>query len=112
GSLRVRTASASGNMDTQLAGGLLGGPHRFRIDWAPTDVTYFVEGGQVAVHSVAVTNSMRLVASDFDIGNGNVTVNWMRLTPYAAAGSYVSKVFDAGASFTWIHASWVADVYT
>ena len=44
GALFARTAGPGGSTDTQLAGGLLGGPHRFRIDWTATGVTYFVDG--------------------------------------------------------------------
>jgi len=35
----------------------------------------------------------------------------MRLTPYAASGSYTSPVYDASASVVWQTASWVTDVF-
>ena len=93
GALFARTAGPGGSTDTQLAASLLGGPHRFRIDWTATGVTYFVDGAQVASHNLAVTNSMRPVASDFNVGGGAVTVDWMRLTPYAASGTFLSRVW-------------------
>jgi hypothetical protein len=53
---------------------------------------------------------MTVIAVDwrrFDIGS--LTVDWMRLTPYAASGTYTSKVFNAGFPATWMNASWTAD---
>src|SRR5439155_22075734 len=97
-----------GSTDTQLAGGLLGSPHRFRIDWTSSNVTYFVDGTQVASHTLAVTNSMRPAASDISVGGGAVTVDWMRMTPYAASGTLLSRVLDAGGSATWADATWSA----
>ena len=108
GGLFARTAGPGGSIDTPLAAGLLGGSHRFRIDWTATGVTYFVDGTQVAAHNLAVSSSMRPTVSDFNTGGGVVTVDWMRLTPYASSGTFLSRVLDAGSSSAWIDASWTA----
>jgi VCBS repeat-containing protein len=108
GALYARTAGPGGSTDTQLAAGLLGGSHTFRIDWTTTGVTYFVDGTQVASHTLAVTNSLRPAVSDFNTGGGAVTVDWVRMTPYSGSGTFLSRVFDAGSATTWIDASWAA----
>ncbi|HTK77374.1 MAG TPA: tandem-95 repeat protein [Gemmataceae bacterium] len=111
GGLWARTAgpgTGGGSIDTQLASGLLGGPHRFRIDWTATSVNYFIDGAPVASHNLAVTSSMRPMGSDANVGGGALTVDWMRMTPYAASGTYLSRVLDAGGMATWVDASWTA----
>src|SRR5439155_24740587 len=110
GALYARTAGPGGSIDTQLAGNLLGGTHRFRIDWTATGVTYFIDGTQVASHALAITSSLRPVASDANVGGGVLTVDWMRMTPYATSGTYLSRVLDAGGAATWIDASWTASL--
>jgi hypothetical protein len=37
-----------------------------------------------------------------------MSVDWIRMTPYAAAGSFVSRVFDARAPVDWHNIQWVA----
>ena len=44
---------------------------------------------------------MRPIASDFGAGGGALSVDWMRMSPYPAAGSFTSRVFDAGSSVGW-----------
>ena len=51
--------------------------------------------------SASITTSMRPLASDATPGGGAVTVDWMRLSPYAASGSFTSRIFDAGGPMTW-----------
>jgi hypothetical protein len=41
------------------------------------------------------------VVIDSTIGDGTLSVDWIRMTPFAASGSYTSSVFDAGAAVTW-----------
>ena len=85
-------------------GGYLGAPHRFRIDWTATSVTYYIDGVQVAVHDIAITQSMRPVASDL-AGGGTLSVDWIRMSPYAGSGSYTSRVLDAAAAH-WLALNW------
>ena len=63
---------ASGSC-TPLGSALFGSPHRFRIVWTSTVVTYFVDGAQVASHAIAIGASMRpLAASDLNLGGGSL----------------------------------------
>ena len=39
-----------------------------------------------------------------------MSVNWMRLTPYASSGTFTSRVFDAGSVTGWGAATWNADM--
>ena len=53
---------------------------------------------------------MRPAIADQTVGGGGVSVDWMRMSDYAASGVYTSPVYDAGAVVNWQVANWVADV--
>jgi hypothetical protein len=91
-----------------LGASWLGAPHRFRIDWTSTGEVFFIDGTQVASHTIAVTASMRALVSDFTVGGPALTVDWLRMTPYAASGTFTSRVFDGGGLTTWGTATWAA----
>ena len=40
---------------------------------------------------------MRVIASEFNSGGPELTVDWMRMSPYPGSGTFDSRVFDAGA---------------
>ena len=101
--LQARTDSGNGSIDTNL-GDYLGAPHRYRIDWTATGVTYYIDGVQVASHSIAIRASMRPVASDL-AGGPTLLLDWLRMSPYAASGSFTSRLFDAGAAH-WLTLNW------
>jgi hypothetical protein len=82
--------------DTQITSFSPTVPHRYRIDWAATTVTFFIDGQQVAQHQVAISDQMRPLASDLNAGGPGVTVDWMRMSPYATTGTFESRVFDGG----------------
>ena len=64
----------------------------------PTHVDYYIDGALVKSHGFAVDGPMRpIAASDFSVFGGNIVVDWMRMSPYAATGTFESRVFDAGA---------------
>ncbi len=76
-------------------------PHRFRIDWTAAGVTYFIDGAEVAAHTSAPTADLRPLASDFVSSAAGsptpvVAVDSLRMGPYAAEGTFTSRVFDAG----------------
>ena len=80
--------------------------HEYSIEWTPTEVVYYVDGEEVAVHEVAISAQMRPIVSDFSAGGGSVIVEYLDLYPvtdtYPAEGTFTSRVFDAGnASATW-----------
>jgi hypothetical protein len=106
----VVRANSNNSIETLLPGVSLGQPHLFRIDWSASSVVYYVDGAQVASHNVTIAADLRPLASDFQAGGGAVTVDWMRLLPYAASGSFTSRVFDAGEEVAWAQALWTADM--
>jgi hypothetical protein len=109
GGLFARTNSGGTNIDTPLSPSLLGAPHRFRIDWTPTTIVYSVDGTVVATHAIAIAAPLRPLVSDFATGSGSVSVDWIRMSPYAAAGTFVSRVFDATQAVDWGGLSWTAE---
>src|SRR5439155_26163983 len=109
GALYARTAVGVTHIDTQIPGSWLGAAHRFRIDWTSSGAVYWIDGTQVASHSIAMTANMRPVVSDATVGGGVLTVDWMWMTPpYVASGTFLSRVLDAGAPVTWLDATWSA----
>ena len=52
---------------------------------------------------------MRPIASDFNAGGGELRVDWMRMSPYPASGTFLSRVFDAGQAADWGALSWHAN---
>jgi hypothetical protein len=56
-------------------------PHRYRIDWNAKNVVYAIDGTVVATHSLALTSSMRPLASDFTVGGGTLVVDWLWMPP-------------------------------
>ena len=93
-------------METQLSSALVGSPHLYRIDWNPTAIVYWVDGVQVASHPMSVAGPMRPLASDYNVYGGGVVVDWMRMGPYAASGTFTSRVFDAQTPVDWRSIDW------
>jgi hypothetical protein len=106
GTFKARTNTGASSTETQLSGTLLGSPHRYRIEWGVSNVVYYVDGAPVASHSLTFETAMRPLASDLAVGGGSVSVNWIRMSPFAASGNFDSRVFDAGQSTTWGTLSW------
>src|SRR5262249_51472632 len=99
--------TGAGSVDTPLGSARLGQFHRFRIEWNPASVDYYVDGVMVDHQPLTIDARMRPIAgSDFDASGSVVFVDWMRMTPYANSRSFLSGVFDAktlvnGASISW-----------
>jgi beta-lactam-binding protein with PASTA domain len=110
GRLYARTDSGSDSRVDDLGTGLLGAFHRYRIDWKTDRVDYYVDGALVVSHPLTIAGSMRPVAgSDVDAFGGTLLVDWTRMSPYAASGTFVSRVFDAHAAADWRNIQWIAD---
>ena len=110
GSLGVRTSNGSGETRTNLGVALLNAPHRFRIDWLPSQVVYSVDGVALATHPVTIGATMRPVAaSDFNAFSGTILVDWVRSSPFVTTGSFVSRVFDASTKVDWQEMQWQAN---
>jgi cysteine-rich repeat protein len=108
-SLQARTNGASA-LDTSLPGVALGVPHRFRIDWSASSVDFFVDGSPVASHPIAIATPQSVLASDLAVDGTSVAIDWLRMSPYDAAGVFESRVFDAGTPSGWDAVSWSSEV--
>ena len=101
GVLNARINAAGAITDTPLAAGLLGAPHRYRIEWGASSVRFLVDGALVHTHTGTLSGTLRPIASDFGAGGGALAIDWMRMSPYPVAGSFTSRVFDAGSNVGW-----------
>jgi hypothetical protein len=108
GSALFARSAGAGTIDTPLGPALLGAPHRFRVEWGASSIAFFVDGALVATHATAIAGPMRPLASDSAVGGGTLGVDWLRMSPYPASGSFDSRVFDAGAHAIWGATSWSA----
>ena len=104
----ARSNFGGGSTDTPV-GALVGTPHRYRIEWDTNQVRYFVDGNLVATHSGTFSTALRVAVSDFNAGGAELSVDWMRMSPYPATGTFDSRVLDAGQSVNWDALSWTAD---
>lgn len=100
GVLRARTHNANGaTSDVALGTQYVGSEHVFRVEW-DTSVRYYIDG--VLVHTAStVSGTMRALGSEYTAGGGNLKLKWMRVTPYATSGSFLSRVHDAGTVADW-----------
>ena len=110
GALYARTNDGARSVDTLLPGNWLGSPRRYRIDWTASSVTFYIDGTQVATRAVAIGTSLRPIVSDFTVGGPTLSVDWLRLSPFATNGVFTSRVFDAGSPKSWATVSWNAVV--
>jgi hypothetical protein len=109
-SLYARSNSSLPGNDTLIPGNWLGTPHRYRIDWTATSATYSIDGVEVAKHTISIPGEIRPVISDGPPGGASVSVDWMRVTPYAGTGSFESRVFNAGTEVEWGSIGWSASM--
>jgi PKD repeat protein len=103
------TGPWSTETSTPIPGSFFGSPHRYRIDWGPDTIEYYVDGVKVATHNIAITLQMRPMPADSVVGGATVSVDWMRMSPYASSGSFTSRVFDSQGVVTSGNISWDAD---
>lgn len=104
-------ARIAGAPDVPIAGNWLAAPHRFRIDWTANSVTFWIDGTPVSTQTAGIpTGSLVPVASDATFGGGSLSVNWMRLSPYAPSCSYTSRVLDSGTTSSWGTITWISDL--
>jgi len=90
----------------------LGSSHHYRIDWHADSIVFSVDGTPVRTEPISISTPMSLVASDLAVDSAPVTVNWMRLSPYTATGTFTSRVLDAGGPADWGTFSWTSTVPT
>jgi hypothetical protein len=111
-SLYARTHTGGQSIDTPISGNWFGAAHRFRIDWTTAALIYSIDGVQVASHALSIATTMRPIVSDYANDSNPVTVDWLRVSPYASLqegpglATFTSGVFDASAVVTWTTAAW------
>ena len=109
GTFNARTNNNGASTETQLSSALLGSPHLYRIEWAASEVRYYVDGALVATHAADFgATQMRPIASDYDASAPELSIDWLRMSDYPGSGAFDSRVFDAGAgqSADWGALSW------
>jgi hypothetical protein len=107
--LFARVNNGSSQADIPIPGSLIGSAHRYRIEWGGSDVRFYVDGSLVATQAAVFTTAMSPIASDFSSGGAAITVDWLRMTPYPASGSFDSRILDAGENVSWGALAWDAD---
>jgi hypothetical protein len=102
------------NASSVLASGWTATPHTYRIEWTSSAATFYVDGVQKYTHAFTswFSNTYRPQFTDSLTTDAGLTVDWMRLGPYAASGTFTSRVLDAQAAVTWDGLSWDATVPT
>jgi hypothetical protein len=111
GSLKARLNIANTASDVDLGAGFLGAPHLYRIEWkaSPDSMIFLVDGASVRRSPAVIAATMRPGASDFTAGGAVLSVNWLRMSPYAS-GSFVSRVYDGTGPTSWGAMTWTATV--
>ncbi len=111
GNFNARTNNNGTSTVTQLSSALLGSSHLYRIEWGATDVRYYIDGTLLATHTASFSaTKMRPIASDFNAAVPELSVDWLRMSPYTGPAAFDSRVFDAGAgqSADWGALGWSA----
>lgn len=107
--LFARTNNNGTATSQAIAGSYIGTPHRYRIEWDAGAVRFYIDGSLVHTENVSIGANMRPLVSDLSVGGAAISVNWMRMTPYASPCSYDSKVFDAGSVASWGIVNWLSN---
>jgi hypothetical protein len=110
GQLLARVWDGGPQLDTPIPGDFLGAPHHYRIDWNAASVDFYIDGSPVHSEPITISTSMRAAASDYDLDGVTLDLDWMRIAPYVTAGSFESRIFDAGDPATWHTVTWNADL--
>jgi len=134
GKLVATANDAQGDNNTSAAlvpasGSYVDTVHKYRIEYnkgtspfifmAYTgSVTFFIDDVQVytatfkTAYSGAATYKPTFADNTRGTGDLAMALDWVRVGPYAATGTYTSKVFDASAPVTWGALTWDAAVPT
>src|SRR4029079_12001795 len=101
--------TGGGTNDQALGALYLGAPHRYRLDWhADGTIGYFIDGVNVANGGVVAGPMRPIAASDLGVGSGTVDIDWIRMTPYAPSGTFLSRVFDSETNAVWNAVEWTS----
>ena len=103
---------ALNNASGTAATGWTAAPHKFRIEWTSSAATFYVDDVQKYTHAFTSLygSTYRPQLSDSVTTDSGLVVDWLRVGPYAASGTFTSRVLDAQAPVTWDGLSWAATV--
>jgi hypothetical protein len=90
-----------------LGAALTGSYHRYQIKWNPTSFEFYVDGTLITTVIKTMATAV-LQLSDYNVDGLDLSVDWIRVSPYATSGTYTSKVFDAGNYTNWSQVNWTA----
>jgi hypothetical protein len=78
-------------------------PHTYTVDWNGSRAVYRVDGVALVAHSNAQAGSLAVgpMIYDGNAGAGALSVDWIRLTPFALAGTYTLRVDSGDAATAW-----------
>ena len=94
--LAAISIGAGGRDTTSLGSFAVGSIHRFGVRRDGGSVDYSLDGVTVATHALAIPGSLPLRVFDPAEGGSSLTLTRALVSPYAGAGVYLSRVFDAG----------------
>jgi hypothetical protein len=75
--------------------------HNYRIEWTASGLVYYADGALVATHPTPIAANLRPVVSDIFVNTSTVRVDWLRLSPYASTGTFMSRVHGDGSERAW-----------
>jgi hypothetical protein len=102
GGLTASVVDGTRTSTTAVTGSFTGAPHEYRVDWSSNGTaTFFVDGTQVASSAFTPSVQLRVLAVDPTQDATPLTVDWLRLAPYATSSTYTSAVVDASAVVAW-----------
>lgn len=87
-------------------------PHKFRIEWTSSAATFYLDDVQKYTHAFRSLygSTYRPLLNDSVTTDAALAVDWLRIGPYTASGTFTSRVFDAQAVVGWDGLSWDATV--
>ena len=115
GNLDGNLYARSSNGDAlSLGSNLLGAPHHYRIQWNADNFEFYVDGNEIpaATINLSVTQNLYVQISDYNVNDGTLSADWLRVLPYASSGTYTSQVFDGGVARIWGAVTWNAGAPT
>src|SRR5262249_54513391 len=88
--------------------------HRFRIEWTSSSATFYLDDVQKYTHAFQPVFSPNLkpLLNDGVRTDANLLVDWLRVGPSGASGTFTSRVLDGRAAVVWDGLSWDATVPT
>jgi hypothetical protein len=93
---RTATTDAGSSINVPIAGVDATAAHTYRIEWAASEVGYYIDDKLVLTQPATIAKALRPIASDFAAGGGGVRVDWLVRDLYLASGTFESRVLDAG----------------